>query len=216
MERPDRPGLVEVFRRAYCEQAVTNTFDSCQGVNAGSPVRFRMLRLLLILLCSLELSACSGGDAAPPAQAASTQVQIGFPKGGLADTITVTAVDRLPLRAAELVAPDGSTVKSNWINVASAPSVGTGQWLANLSETPLSGTSVAPVLTSPDALANAALYGQAQLLAMVSQADIALPDPVAYRRDWVNYRVRLSFGTAPGEIETREVPAPEPPPLPPS
>ena len=174
-----------------------------------------MLRLLLIILCSLELGACSSGDAALSAQAASPQLQIGFPRAGLADTVTVTAVDRLPLRAAELVAPDGSTVKANWINVASAPSVGTGQWVANLSETPLSGMSVAPILTSPDALANAGLYGQAQLLAMVSQADIALPDPVAYKRDWVNYRVRLSFGTPPGEIETREVAAPEPPPQPP-
>ena len=71
--------------------------------------------------------------------------------------------------------------------------------------------STAPVLTTPDALVNAALYGQVQLQAMVSQADIALPDPVAYKRDWVNYRVRLSFGTPPGEIETREVAAPEPP-----
>jgi hypothetical protein len=160
----------------------------------------------VILLCPLALGACSGGDASRPAQAASPQLQIGFPKGGI-----VTAVDRLPLRAAELVAPDGSTAKSDWINVASAPAVRTGQWVANLSETTLSGMSVAPVLTSPDALANAALYGQVQLQALVSQADIALTDPVAYKRDWVNYRVRLSFGTPPDEIETRGVAAPEPP-----
>jgi hypothetical protein len=46
----------------------------------------------------------------------------------------------------------------------------------------------------------------------VSTADIALPDPVAYRRDWARYRIRLVFGTAPGELETREIAAPEPPP----
>jgi hypothetical protein len=53
-----------------------------------------------------------------------------------------------------------------------------------------------------------------QVLAVLSQAEIPLPDPIAYRRDWANYRVRLSFGIAPGEIETREIPAPAPPPQP--
>ena len=37
---------------------------------------------------------------------------------------------------------------------------------------------------------------------MVSRADIPLPDPVAYRRDWRDWRVRLTFGTPPGELET--------------
>src|SRR5262249_59040171 len=114
-----------------------------------------MLRLLVTLLCSLALSACAGGDAAPPSQAVGPELQIGFPKGGLADTITITVVDRLPLRAAELVGPDGST-ESDWINVASAPAVRTGQSVANLSETPLSGMSAASVLTAPDPLVNAA------------------------------------------------------------
>jgi hypothetical protein len=49
-------------------------------------------------------------------------------------------------------------------------------------------------------------------LATVSTAEIALPDPVAYRRDWGKYRIRLNFGTPPGETETREIAAPEPPP----
>src|SRR5208282_198658 len=43
-------------------------------------------------------------------------------------------------------------------------------------------------------------------------APIPLPDPVEYRRDWRNYRIRLSFGNSPDEVETREVTAPEPPP----
>ena len=60
--------------------------------------------------------------------------------------------------------------------------------------------------------AGAALQGEQQLLATVSTAEIALPDPVAYRRDWRRYRIRLTFGTPPGEIETREIAAPEPPP----
>ena len=47
---------------------------------------------------------------------------------------------------------------------------------------------------------------------MVSNASIPLPDPVAYGRDWRSYRIRLSFGDPPGEVETRELDAPEPPP----
>ena len=55
-------------------------------------------------------------------------------------------------------------------------------------------------------------YISQQLLAMVSRADIPLPDPVAYRRDWRNWRIRLGFGTPPEELQTFEIPAPEPPP----
>jgi hypothetical protein len=47
---------------------------------------------------------------------------------------------------------------------------------------------------------------------MVSTASILLPDPVEYRRDWQGYRIRLGFGDPPGAVETRELPAPEPPP----
>jgi hypothetical protein len=56
------------------------------------------------------------------------------------------------------------------------------------------------------------MWSREQLLATVSSAEIALPDPVVYRRDWRRYRIRLTFGTPPGEVETREIPAPEPPP----
>ena len=54
------------------------------------------------------------------------------------------------------------------------------------------------------------MRGRQQLLAIVSTAEITLPDPVAYRRDWQHYGVRLTFGTSPGEAETREIPAPAP------
>jgi hypothetical protein len=47
----------------------------------------------------------------------------------------------------------------------------------------------------------------------VSSASIRLPDPVAYRRDWQGYRIRLRFG-GPPQVETREVAAPAPPPFP--
>ena len=64
----------------------------------------------------------------------------------------------------------------------------------------------------PLALTGGAPQQRAAFLAMISTASIPLPDPVEYRRDWRSYRVRLSFGDAPGEVETREVDAPEPPP----
>src|SRR5438874_2483158 len=90
----------------------------------------------------------------------------------------------------------------------------TGQWVANSPwETALAGTGAA-ALISPNAEANAALRGQVQVLAVLSQAEIPLPDPVAYRRDWATYRVRLTFGTPPSELESRELAAPAPPPQP--
>jgi len=72
--------------------------------------------------------------------------------------------------------------------------------------------TAAAALTTPNAQIGAALQGEVQLLATVSTAEIPLPDPVAYRRDWTNYRIRLTFGTPPGDVETREIAAPEPPP----
>ena len=93
--------------------------------------------------------------------------------------------------------------------------VAAGQWVAGSPwEASLTGSSAVAALTTPNAEVNAALRSQVQLLATVSQAEIPLPDPVAYRRDWANYRVRLTFGTPPGEVEAREVAAPEPPALP--
>jgi hypothetical protein len=174
-----------------------------------------MRRLIPVLLLFVVLGACTGGGGAPPAPAATADLRVGFPSGGLADTITVTAIDRLPLRAAALVAPDGAAFPADWIQVNADPRVATGQWVAgNPWETSLTGSSAAAALTTPNAEANAALRSQVQLLANVSQAEIPLPDPVAYRRDWANYRVRLTFGTPPGELEAREIAAPEPPPLP--
>jgi hypothetical protein len=172
-------------------------------------------RLILSLPPLVILGACAAGDSAPSPPGASAELQVGFPSGGLADTITINVIDRLPLRAAELVAPDGGTAPADWINVDANPRVAAGQWVAgNPWETTLAGSSPAAALTTPNAEVNAALRSQVQLLATVSQAEIPLPDPIAYRRNWANYRVRLTFGMPPGEIEAREIPAPEPPPLP--
>src|SRR5207237_4792260 len=111
----------------------------------------------------------------------------------------VPGIARLPVRAAALVAPDGAVIPADWIQVNASPRVAAGQWVAgNPWETSLTGSSAAAALTTPNAEVNAALRSQVQLLANLSQAEIPLPDPLAYRRDWANYRVRLTFGTPPG------------------
>ena len=172
-----------------------------------------MRRLFPALLPLFLVAACDAvGSASPPAVTAAA-VQAGFPRGGLADTITVSAVDRLPLRAAELVAPDGTATPANWIDVNNEPRVATGQWVAgNPWETTVTGATAAAALTTPNAQLGAALQSEVRLLATVSTAEIPLPDPVVYRREWTNYRIRLTFGTPPRDVDTREIAAPEPPP----
>lgn len=172
----------------------------------------RLTPALLPLL--LLIAGCDSGGpppAGPPALAA--QLKVGFPPRGLVDTIEVDAVDRLPLRSAALVAPDGDVTDAGYLNVSDSPSLATGQWAgSNSSQDAVTGNNALAALTLPPTTANAALRGQQQLLAIVSTAEITLPDPVAYRRDWHHYRLRLGFGTPPGEVENREVPAPAPPP----
>ena len=171
----------------------------------------RVVRALLLLLL---VAACdTGGTASPSPGTTAAAAQAGFTRGGLADTITISAAERLPLRTAELVAPDGTTTPANWIDVNNSPSVVTGQRVANNPwDTAVTGSSAAAALTTPDAEAGATLQGRVQFLGTISTAEIALPDPVAYRRDWTNYRIRLTFGTPPNDVATSEIAAPEPPP----
>ena len=173
-----------------------------------------MRRVVSALLPLLLVAACdTGGTASPSPATTAAAVQAGFTRGGLADTITISAVERLPLRAAELVAPDGSATPANWIDVNNSPSVATGQRVANNPwDTAVTGSSAAAALTTQDAEAGATLQGRVQFLGTISTAEIALPDPVAYRRDWTNYRIRLTFGTPPNDVATSEIAAPEPPP----
>jgi len=176
-----------------------------------------MRRVLLVPLAVLVplvlLAGCEGGGAPSRGPLGSTEdLHVGFPKGGLADTIRVDAIERLPLRAAVLVAPDGTAVTASGIDVVDAPRFATGQWVAGdpWRNALAGGAAAAALLPQPEI--GAALQGQQQLLATVSTAEIALADPGAYRRDWRKYRIRLTFGTPPGETETRDIAAPEPPP----
>jgi hypothetical protein len=177
----------------------------------ASPMLFRTT-LLLPLLLPLLAAGCVGGAVPPPGPPPpSAQIRVGF--GGIVDTIAIDAIERLPLRAAELVAPDGTATPASTIEVDSSPRLATGQWaLSHTWHEPLTGRIGLAPLAWQNAQAGAALRSQTQLLAMVSSAEIPLQDPVVYRRDWPRYRIRLTFGTPPGEVEMREFPAPAPPP----
>jgi hypothetical protein len=169
---------------------------------------------LAALLPLLLVVGCDGGFGLPPGPAdlaPAPQVRVSFPPGGLADTIVVEAIDRLPLRAAELIAPGGSITRAAGIDTDSSPRFASGQRVAaDPWRSTLSGSSGPTASMTQNAGAGAAYQSQQQLLATVSSADIPLPDPVAYRRDWAHYRIRLTFGTPP-DAETREFAAPQPP-----
>ncbi len=193
-----------------------------------------MRRILTVPVLATWVAACGAGGAPPappvPGPAAPppaptfqpaplppgpatprAQLRVGF--GGLVDTIEVSAVELLPLREAALIAPDGTTVPASYLTVTANPRLATGQWsLAHRWDDPASSDNALAALALPNAQAGAALRSNQQLLAMVSRADIPLPDPVAYRRDWRDWRIRLAFGTPPGELQIRIIAAPEPPP----
>ena len=62
------------------------------------------MRVAARLLILVFLAAC-GDSGLPPLP--TDQVRVRFPPGGVVDTIQVDAIDRLPLRSVELIAPDG-------------------------------------------------------------------------------------------------------------
>ena len=165
---------------------------------------------ILAILTIVLLAACADGGSPP---LAGDQVRIRFPAGGVVDVIEVDAVNRLPLRKAELVAPDGQAIPASYLSVNPSPSVTSYQWMPN---GPYSGNVFGVGNIAAGASLAAPTGGapeqRAAFLAVVSSASIPLPDPVEYRRDWRSYRIRLSFGDPPDGVETREVDAPEPPP----
>jgi len=167
------------------------------------------MRRVTGLLIFLLLTACGGEG---PAPLPNDQVQASFPQGGVANQIEVSAVDRLPVRGAELVAPDGRVTPALSIAANPAPTESFSQEFPNA---PYSGSNFGVAGIGSNALSpgvvGAAPNTQTRLLAVVSSASIQLPDPLAYRRDWQKYRIRLRFGDPP-QVETREIAAPAPPP----
>jgi hypothetical protein len=168
------------------------------------------MQAVLVILTIVLLAACADDGLSP---LASDQVRVRFPAGSVVDVIEVDAVNRLPLRKAELVSPDGQATPASYLNVNPSPSITSYEELPNdpYLGTPFAVGNLTAGVPAP-ALTGGAPQQRVAFLVTVSTASIPLPDPVEYRRDWRNYRIRLSFGDAPDEVETREVDAPQPPP----
>ena len=166
----------------------------------------RMRRAVAAAL--LLLAGCADRG---PAELPTESVRAWFPPHGIADTIVVDAADRQALRQAELVAPDGRTTAAANIAVRPQPTFATNQ---QTGADPYGGTVFGIGNVNPPAAmpvpGGGAPQTETTLSLMLSQADIALPDPVAYRRNWTHYRIRLVFGIPPNTIE-RDIPAPAPP-----
>lgn len=151
----------------------------------------------------LLVVACEGRGPAPlPVD----QVTASFPPHGITDVIVIDAADRLPLRAATLIAPDGSTVPADGIDVDARPR---SDYRLGTRSDPTHGGIGDVIQSGPPIIP--AVQSEGRLLTTISKASITLPDPVVYRHDWQHYRIRLDFGVPPGAVETREIAAPAPP-----
>lgn len=168
-----------------------------------------MRRCLMILPCLLALSGCSGGP--PPAGPPVPGIRASFPAGGVTGVIEVDALDPQPVRAVDLIAPDGTATPASSLDVQANPVTIGGQrsiadpWRASM----LGSNGVNPL---PVGSLDPAVESRDQLLLTRSIADITLPDQVAYRHDWANYKLRLSFAGAGNQLDVRDIPAPAPPP----
>ena len=71
------------------------------------PAGARMRGVVFLLSAAILLAACPDSGLPP---VVTDQIRARFPPGGVVDVIEIDAVNRLPLRKAELVAPDGQTI----------------------------------------------------------------------------------------------------------
>src|SRR5690242_226246 len=103
------------------------------------------MRTAAFMLTLAFVAACAPETGLPPLPA--DQVSARFPPGGVVNSIEVDAIDRLPLRTAELVAPDGQATSASYLHVNPSPSV---MFYQRRIDTPYEGNlfgigSVAPV-----------------------------------------------------------------------
>src|SRR5262249_4915966 len=133
------------------------------------------MRVFVGLLILGLLAACANESGAPPLP--NDQVTARFSPGGVVNAIEVEAINRLPLRSAELVAPDGEATPASYLNVNPEPSASYYQRLMNgpYSGNGLAVGSIALGVPLPADIGGAP-QGRISLLAMVSTASIPLPD----------------------------------------
>src|SRR3954452_24538281 len=117
---------------AYIEAAAMRPLSSRRGFalhgERAMPPESAMRRSYAIVLIVLLLAGCSGGGLEPLPTAS---VRAVFRPGDVRDVITVSAIDRLALRSAELVAPNGAATPADDINVERAPGFTGGQFPLN-------------------------------------------------------------------------------------
>jgi hypothetical protein len=171
-----------------------------------------MRRLLLLVPWVMLIAGCDAIGTGGPTPLPTPHVTVAFPPGSVVNVIKIDVLDNLPLRAAELVAPDGAVTPASWLNVNRKIEANGGQAaIASPWQTSAAFGDSAPTIFGNGQIDSARFFTHDELLLMSADADITLPDPVAYRRDWQKYHVRLTFG-APGGPDIRDIPAPQPPP----
>jgi hypothetical protein len=149
------------------------------------------LRRVLALAALMLLGACAGAseeNALTPGT-----ITARFIAGGLANVIVVNTVDRLPLRRAVLVLPDGERVPAYSIDVDPRPAV---------EQIP----GEATLLATPGAPRRSAWVNT-----MASTALIQLPDPAQYAKNWRNSRIELRLGDPGGDESEVTLAAPAAP-----
>jgi hypothetical protein len=136
----------------------------------------------------LLLAGC--GEGALPPSGPLEHITAEF--GALSDVIVIRAVDRLPLRRAELVDPDGERIPAYSLDVFSSPEVEPPAVQQALGQTP------------------GMPYQVTNMNAMVATALIRLPDPTRYAKSWQQWRVELRLGDAGSGERDLTLPAPAP------
>lgn len=164
---------------------------------------WRCLALWLLLL-----SSCAAPEPLPPS------LRAGFVAGSA--VIEVQARDPLPLRAAELLLPDGAVVAAEELASTLPPppprpgeprDAGVGVGVVGGSR---SGVDTAVVVSLPVDFGG--LFRRRRPPELIeSRARFAISDLGAYRMAWPAARLRLTLGDTPGPTRVVELPAPAPP-----
>jgi hypothetical protein len=145
---------------------------------------------LVVAVAVLSVAGCAGEDEpwrGAPAPSAAARFET------FSDVIVVAVSDRLPLRSATLVAPDGERVPAYSLDVRSSPIVAPSQEQAIFMASP----GVPRQVTRIDVMSSTAL--------------IQLPDAGRYAKGWQDWRVELHLGEPGDAGRDVTLDAPKPP-----